>query len=103
MISIRAFGCLRSFMTIYVVDYYIFERVQLYTYDVIHENLGFQDVLGRDDRVWLAVYSAAVGNGRASASGVVAVVDECFADRDGGDVPDGLGDFAWYEHAEVCV
>ena len=30
------------FMTIYVVDYYIFERVQLYTYDVIHENLGFK-------------------------------------------------------------
>ncbi len=31
-----------AFWTWYVVDYYIFERVQLYTYDVIHENLGFK-------------------------------------------------------------
>ena len=30
------------FLTLYVVDYFIFERVQLYTYDVIHENLGFK-------------------------------------------------------------
>ena len=30
------------FLTWYVVDYFIFERVQLYTYDVIHENLGFK-------------------------------------------------------------
>ena len=30
-----------AFMTFYVVDYFIFERVQLYTYDVIHERLGF--------------------------------------------------------------
>ena len=30
------------FMSIYVIDYFLFERVQLYTYDVIHENLGFK-------------------------------------------------------------
>ena len=30
------------FLTWYVVDYFVFERVQLYTYDVIHENLGFK-------------------------------------------------------------
>ena len=29
-------------MTYYVVDYFIFERVQLYTYDIIHEKLGFK-------------------------------------------------------------
>ncbi|MXY74422.1 MAG: DUF1295 domain-containing protein [Acidimicrobiia bacterium] len=31
-----------GFFTFYVLDYFIFERVQLYTYDVIHENLGFK-------------------------------------------------------------
>ncbi|MXZ35841.1 MAG: ergosterol biosynthesis protein [Acidobacteria bacterium] len=31
-----------AFFTFYVLDYFIFERVQLYTYDVIHENLGFK-------------------------------------------------------------
>ncbi len=31
-----------AFVTYYVVDYFIFERVQLYTYDIIHERLGFK-------------------------------------------------------------
>ena len=31
-----------AFMTFYVFDYFIFERVQLYTYDLIHEHLGFK-------------------------------------------------------------
>ena len=26
----------------YIVDYFIFERVQLYTYDLIHERMGFR-------------------------------------------------------------
>ena len=30
-----------GFFTFYVLDYFIFERVQLYTYDLIHERLGF--------------------------------------------------------------
>ncbi len=30
-----------GFFTFYIVDYFIFERVQLYTYDLIHEKLGF--------------------------------------------------------------
>ena len=30
-----------AFFTFYVMDYFIFERVQLYTYDLIHEKLGF--------------------------------------------------------------
>ncbi len=30
------------FFTFYVFDYFIFERVQLYTYDLIHEKLGFK-------------------------------------------------------------
>ncbi len=28
--------------TFYILDYFIFERVQLYTYDLIHENTGFK-------------------------------------------------------------
>ena len=35
-----------GFLTFYVLDYFIFERVQLYTYDVIHENLGFKLLWG---------------------------------------------------------
>ena len=35
-----------AFLTLYVLDYYIFERTQLYTYDVIHENLGFKMLWG---------------------------------------------------------
>ncbi|MCE2525984.1 MAG: DUF1295 domain-containing protein [Actinomycetia bacterium] len=31
-----------GFFTFYVTDYFVFERVQLYTYDLIHENLGFK-------------------------------------------------------------
>ena len=31
-----------AFMTFYVFDYFVFERVQLYTYDLIHEHLGFK-------------------------------------------------------------
>ena len=31
-----------AFYTFYILDYFIFERVQLYTYDLIHERLGFK-------------------------------------------------------------
>ena len=31
-----------GFFTFYVLDYFVFERVQLYTYDLIHENVGFK-------------------------------------------------------------
>ena len=30
-----------AIFTFYILDYFIFERVQLYTYDLIHERLGF--------------------------------------------------------------
>ena len=30
-----------AFFTFYILDYFIFERVQLYTYDLIHERVGF--------------------------------------------------------------
>ena len=30
-----------AFFTFYVMDYFIFERVQLYTYDLIHEKMGY--------------------------------------------------------------
>ena len=31
-----------AFFTFYILDYFVFERVQLYTYDLIHERLGFK-------------------------------------------------------------
>ena len=31
-----------AFVTFYVFDYYVFERTMLYTYDIIHERLGFK-------------------------------------------------------------
>ena len=31
-----------AFFTFYITDYFIFERVQLYTFDLIHENMGFK-------------------------------------------------------------
>ena len=31
-----------AIFTFYVLDYFVFERVQLYTYDLIHENVGFK-------------------------------------------------------------
>ena len=30
-----------GFFTFYILDYFVFERVQLYTYDLIHERVGF--------------------------------------------------------------
>ena len=35
-----------AFLPFYVADYFVFERVQLYTYDVIHERLGFKMLWG---------------------------------------------------------
>ncbi len=35
-----------AFFTFYIFDYFIFERVQLYTYDLIHERLGFMLIWG---------------------------------------------------------
>ena len=35
-----------AFFTFYVFDYFVFEHVQLYTYDLIHEHLGFKLIWG---------------------------------------------------------
>ena len=35
-----------AFLTFYVFDYFVFERVQLYTYDLIHERLGMKLIWG---------------------------------------------------------
>ncbi len=35
-----------AFLTFYVLDYFILERVQLYTYDLIHEKLGLKLLWG---------------------------------------------------------
>ena len=35
-----------AFLTFYVFDYFVFERVQLYTYDLIHEHLGMKLIWG---------------------------------------------------------
>ena len=32
--------------TFYILDYFIYERVQLYTYDMMHENVGFRMLWG---------------------------------------------------------
>ncbi len=31
-----------AFFTFYILDYFVFERVQLYTYDLMHEGIGFK-------------------------------------------------------------
>ena len=35
-----------AIFTLYIFDYFIFERVQLYTFDLIHERLGFMLIWG---------------------------------------------------------
>ena len=35
-----------GFLTFYVLDYFIYERVQLYTYDMMHEQVGFRMLWG---------------------------------------------------------
>ena len=35
-----------GFFTFYIIDYFIFERVQLYTYDLIYEKVGFKVIWG---------------------------------------------------------
>ncbi len=35
-----------GFLTFYVLDYFVFERVQHYIYDLIHEHLGFKLIWG---------------------------------------------------------
>ena len=45
-----------AFFTFYVLDYFVFERVQLYTFDLIHEKLGLQVVLGRPRSLRVAVH-----------------------------------------------
>ena len=35
-----------AFLTFYVFDYFVYERVQLYTYDMMHEQVGFRMLWG---------------------------------------------------------
>ncbi len=35
-----------AFLTFYVLDYFVYERVQLYTYDMMHEQVGFRMLWG---------------------------------------------------------
>ena len=35
-----------GFLTFYVLDYFVYERVQLYTYDMMHEQVGFRMLWG---------------------------------------------------------
>ena len=91
------------FMSIYVIDYYIFERVQLYTYDVIHENLGFKMFWGGMIVFgWLFIIplwgmAAHPHPGWSPLWTNVLLVGTAvmYADR--------LGDFARNQHAEVHV
>ena len=53
----------------YILDYFIFEQVQLYTYDLIHENIGFKLTWG-GPFVWGWMFvPAAVGHGPGRRSG----------------------------------
>ena len=68
-----------AFFTFYITDYFVFERVQLYTYDLIHERLGFMLFWG--GLVWgiygprVAVHPAVVGHGRSPGPRVLGAVD----------------------------
>ena len=83
------------FMSIYVIDYYIFERVQLYTYDVIHENLGFKMFWGGMIVFgWLFIIPL-WGMAAHPHPGWSPLWTNVLIDRNGGDVLDGLGYLAW--------
>ena len=92
-----------AFFTFYVLDYFIFERVQLYTYDVIHENLGFKMFWGG-----LMVYGWLFilplwGMAAYPSPGYLPSMDLCVAYRNDCAVPVGVGNLARHELAEIHI
>ena len=92
-----------AFLTFYVFDYFVFERVQLYTYDLIHERLGMKLIWGGLVVYGWLYYSAAVGDGSLPEPRFLARIDLCMAHHYGHAVPARVGDLARREHAEVHV
>ena len=66
-----------AFFTFYILDYCIFERVQLYTYDLIHEHLGFKLFWRLPRGLRVAVHPPVVGHGRLPEPRILAAVDVC--------------------------
>ena len=92
-----------AFFTFYVLDYFIFERVQLYTYDLIHEELGFKLFWGG-----LVVYGWLFilplwGMAAYPDPGILAGGDVCPAHRNGCAVPVRVGHLARRQLAEVHI
>ena len=92
-----------AFFTFYVFDYFVFERVQLYTYDVIYERLGFKMFWGGADRLRLDVHHPDVGHGRACRPPARRRLAVSLADRDAGAVRRGLVHQPWCQHADIHV
>ena len=90
-----------AFFTFYILDYFIFERVQLYTYDLIHEDLGLQAVLGRPRGLRVDVHPPAVGDGRLPGPRILAGVEEFLAHRNGCAVSVRVGNLARRQPAEI--
>ena len=84
-----------AFFTFYVLDSFVFERVQLYTYDLIHEDLGFKSALGWSYRIWMALHPSVVGNGRLSESGIHGGMDVRLAHRNRCPVSVRMEHFSW--------
>ena len=84
-----------AIFTFYVFDYFIFERVQLYTFDLIHERMGFKMFWG--DLIvygWLFIlplYGMAAQPGPRLLDGM----DVCLDYRSVRAVPVRVGHFAW--------
>ena len=92
-----------AFFTFYILDYFIFERVQLYTYDLIHERLGFMLFWGG-----LVVYGWLFilplwGMAAYPDPGFSTGLDVCVAHRDVRAVPVGVEHLARRQPAEIHV
>ena len=92
-----------GFFTFYVLDYFVFERVQLYTYDLIHENVGFKMLWGGTGGLRVALHPAAVGSGCSPRSGILGLRPVGLAHRYAVDVLLRVVHLAWRQHAEVHV
>ena len=90
-----------ALFTFYILDYFVFERVQLYTYDLIHERLGFKMFWG-----CLVVYGWLFilplwGMAVLPGSRIPAGMGERLAGGNGPALLFGLGHLARREPAEV--
>ena len=92
-----------AFFTFYILDYFIFERVQLYTYDLIHEKLGFKLFWGGLVVYGVAVHPPVVGHGRLPGPRILAGGNVCLAYRNGCTVPVRVEHLARRQLAEIHI